>query len=614
MTGKRTVAGGLATMLTSALAGLAAGPAAAGPLAPERQAANMALSGTRGRDLTPELMARVVELGAQRGSARLALAASDPERRPDPNLCTLPACVGDPRLYDWADGKGVVEPVLFTARSGATLSGRVWATKHGLAKRPGVVIVNGSIVGYEEVYWWAAQTLAKAGFVVLTFDAQGEGESDQLGAAPDELESKIAGAPPFGDGGPFYDGGTDALDFLLSTPAHPYVPRPSRTSGTSHADKQSRRVTEGRNAAFNPLHQLLDPQRIGITGHSFGAYAASYIAQADRRVDAVVAWDTLCVPRNSTRTELEAMGDPRSSSATTLAGIPVPPALYALPGDECMGAPPQYAPDVPLRVPALGITSDYVAPVPFTQAPERDFKARVSGAYSQAGIDSGQLVIRGGNHVEWSWAPIPAGTLRGVDLSAWYTAAWFDRYLKDDPSADARLLSSRWRDDARGKAVDPSGDPNVFSELYRSRMDIHTTGGARVSCEDLRAGCPQLRPAAGDCGPADFGYAAVATRPDDGSNPLVADCASRPRAWQVCTPRRRLTITLPRAIRRIGVRRLRVRVGGRAARATRDRRGRVRVVLPARAVRPSGVLRVRIVVRGRDGRVRWVVRRYRACG
>ena len=45
-------------------------------------------------------------------------------------------CAGDARLYDWGPkGYGMVKPVLWTARNGATISGRVWATKAGPAKQ-----------------------------------------------------------------------------------------------------------------------------------------------------------------------------------------------------------------------------------------------------------------------------------------------------------------------------------------------------------------------------------------------------------------------------------------------------------------------------------------------
>ena len=79
----------------------------------------------------------------------LTMQATDPERNfLGLHLCATgdDGCAGDVRLYDWeAKGYGIVKPVLFTARSGATISGRVWATKAGPAKRPGIVITNGSV-------------------------------------------------------------------------------------------------------------------------------------------------------------------------------------------------------------------------------------------------------------------------------------------------------------------------------------------------------------------------------------------------------------------------------------------------------------------------------------
>ena len=57
-----------------------------------------------------------------------------------------------------------MQPVLFTARNGATLSGHVWATRAGPAQRPGIVITNGSVQAPETLYWFVAQTLAKAGY------------------------------------------------------------------------------------------------------------------------------------------------------------------------------------------------------------------------------------------------------------------------------------------------------------------------------------------------------------------------------------------------------------------------------------------------------------------
>jgi hypothetical protein len=83
---------------------------------------------------TPEYQARLRTISAQNLSAALAIQATDPEREFVSDLCWNggDGCAGDVRLYDWqAKGYGIVQPVLFTARNGATLSGHVWATRAG---------------------------------------------------------------------------------------------------------------------------------------------------------------------------------------------------------------------------------------------------------------------------------------------------------------------------------------------------------------------------------------------------------------------------------------------------------------------------------------------------
>ncbi|MCK9248108.1 MAG: hypothetical protein M0P31_03925 [Solirubrobacteraceae bacterium] len=403
----------------------------------------------------------------------------DPERLFHVALCSTrtQACGGDFRLYDFERrGRGLQRPVVFTARNGSTISGHVWATKAGPAKRPLVVITNGSIQASEQLYWWAAQTLAKAGYVVVTSDPQGQGRSDLLGAGPDVFEgvhSQIAGDT-------FYDGTQDALDFALSTPERPYCPRPSR-SGTSHCDKQRRRVAADRATAHNPLWEMVDPDRIGLAGHSYGASGVSWVGQQDPRVDAVVAWDRLC--------------DPSATPATCSTGG--------------TGGP------VPLRVPSLSLTADsFLGLEPLLQpAPDPDAKGAASRAFSARGIDSGTIVIRGGTHFEFSYIPLSAfrATFRGIDLAAWYTLAWFDRYVKGDATAERRLLTDRWRHDPVDADVDPDGGGNLFSELSRSRLDVGRVDGARFRCEDLRIGCAGQ---ADDGEAPGWGYLKVATAPD----------------------------------------------------------------------------------------------------
>jgi dienelactone hydrolase len=402
--------------------------------------------------MKPDYRVLLTQQAADDTVERVEIRLNDPERDFSGNLCAhhKDGCAGDVRLYRWAEsGYGITRPVLYIGRSGAIISGHVWATRAGPPKRPAVVITTGSVQAPEELYLFAATTLAKKGYVVMTFDVQGQGRSDTFGEEPDRNENF-----PAQQSQNFIDGTEDALRFLLSSPSRRYIPLPSRTTGTVHRARQQRRVAEGRNAPYNPLHALVDPSRIGIVGHSLGAYAVSAVCcaddagkPADKRVDAVVAWDNLQIGGTDERPRI----------------IP--------------------------RVPALGMSADYgLTPTPYTSLPSSQSKNTASNAYSAAGVDTAQLNIRGGTHYEFSYIPNPAfgATLRGMDMVAWYTAAWLDKYVKRDPAADRRLLTRRWRHDARSAEIDPDGDANMFSRYFRSRLDIGLADGRRVRCGNLR--------------------------------------------------------------------------------------------------------------------------------
>ncbi|MDQ3936375.1 MAG: hypothetical protein M3340_17280, partial [Actinomycetota bacterium] len=454
------------------LAVLVAALWAAAPAAgydPEQDAQNRAKSSEREREhTTDEYQAELRTRGAENSTEGARILATDPERAAGGTGATAcfslgGPCAGDIRLYDFQErGRGLVTPVLWTARNGSTVSGHVWATRAGPSRRPGVVITSGSIQAAETIYWWAAQVLAKSGYVVITFDPQQQARSDTFGEGVDRDE----GVPSQTAGNTFFDWTQDALDFLLSRPDSPFCARASR-SGTSHCEKQQRRVREGRNAAFNPFWDLVDPDRIGIVGHSYGASGVSWVGQQDPRVDAVVAWDNLCNP------SLQAgRGSPTGGGACS---------------SGAQGDPPGF------RVPSLGITNDsFTGTESRSSDPEPTERARASIAFSNAGVDSGSIAIRGGTHFEYSYIPsrVFRATLRGIDLAAWYTTAWFDKYVQGDPSADRRLTTERWRRDPGDLAVDPAGGGNLYSFYYRSRLDIGLANGGRFRCEDLRTGCP----------------------------------------------------------------------------------------------------------------------------
>jgi hypothetical protein len=78
---------------------------------------------------TPAYQLELRTVSLQNRLDSLAVAAKDQERNFLTNLCASgeDGCAGDVRLYDWGPkGYGIVKPVLFTARNGATLAGHVW--------------------------------------------------------------------------------------------------------------------------------------------------------------------------------------------------------------------------------------------------------------------------------------------------------------------------------------------------------------------------------------------------------------------------------------------------------------------------------------------------------
>ena len=85
-------------------------------------------------------------------------------------------------------------------------------------------------------------------------------------------------------------------------------------------------------------------------------------------MSAIVAWDNLGRPEHERRAAVQP--------------CPADPASHA---------------DAPITKPALGMSADYgLTPTPFTSDPDPLAKSQASLAYTAAGVDTGELVIRGG--------------------------------------------------------------------------------------------------------------------------------------------------------------------------------------------------------------------------
>lgn len=343
--------------------------------------------------------------------------------------------VGNPHRGDWDGGQQV--PVTFTDRYGALLRGDVWAplpdardpyTGDPLnGPYPGVVITTGSVQGSEGMYRWLAQDLAERGYVVLTYDVQGQGRSETLphgGADPDlpfcdpladPEPDEATGCPgvPFQQEANFVKGTEDATDFFVSTPDDPYA---NPAAGSTQVD------------AYNPLWDLFDrtpdgqtatpgrTTRLAIVGHSLGAAAVSKVQATDDRVAAVVALDKL-------------------SGAPPI--VPAVPAL-ALQAEYGFQVNPYFL---------MGCGS--ITPCPISPAsrpdPRREAKTGFE-PWSKAGVDTMLIVPRASTHLDWTDIPLVLPASRnGQSLSSVYVQAWLDKYLKHRPEADAVLLGSEHR-------------------------------------------------------------------------------------------------------------------------------------------------------------------------
>ena len=237
------------------------------------------------------------------------------------------------------------------------------------------------------------------------------------------------------------------------------MPRPSCSTGTSHADKQDARASPtGRDAAYNPLYAELDPSRVGHRRP---------LARRQRRL--------LRRPDRPAREGDRRLGQPERPRAGP----------YACPSGSSQAPRRAGGQAGAGHVRRLRPDADAVhepTPTARRRTPRRRARSR-----RRALAASSSSAAAPTTSSRSSRTPASAATLRGEDLVAWYTTAWFDRFVKGDSEGD-RAAAHRplARTTRRRPPSTPTSDGNLFSFYYDSPLWVDGR-----TCADLRAaqGC-----------------------------------------------------------------------------------------------------------------------------
>ncbi|MEQ7125213.1 hypothetical protein ABN034_11895 [Actinopolymorpha sp. B11F2] len=306
--------------------------------------------------------------------------------------------VDTPRAaYDWQGAWQSREVYIPSRGTGSCLFATVFApAEPGSERLPAVVIVPAGLSTQNE-FQWAARDLAGHGYVAITIDPQGVGRSDLL-------------AHPACRDGLLNCGDLDNL-----------FPESVLGSQTARVDAV-RSGLDYLTSPDNPFASRVDSRRMGAAGHSLGGSAVSSAQEVDRRIRAIVAWDMLFARRY--------------------------PALTL---DPCKALLNLAARDVSPRAPAMSLNSDGGRPFCLTGDPEYQRWAGFE-PWRAAGVASMLVPIRDAEHMDFAQQAGPGqidlglpatGSEAELEVFAYYTRAWFDRYLAGDSGATDRLVAPR---------------------------------------------------------------------------------------------------------------------------------------------------------------------------
>ncbi|MEO7430012.1 MAG: CocE/NonD family hydrolase, partial [Acidimicrobiales bacterium] len=320
-------------------------------------------------------------------------------------------------------------------------------------KRPAIAFASG-ISSSQVDYYWFAESMAARGYVVLTYDPVGQGQSE--GTWSDTFQQG-AGTGDCGFGGACLDV-QDAVRWLVGTPITP------RTDLTGLENGQVRPFDPAKDPAggpLNPISKLVDVRNVGLAGNSMGAL--------------------------STLNYLTTL-----ASGSSPDGRPLPLVKAAV---AMSGATPGATTKVPLQLqtsdfdgsptlvgPGLGGVSLGGAGQGIGYYPIKDMFDRIR---PNASRDLSLVVMAGGVHTDHVAVPYVPRTLWSIHLASHYAGAWFDCHIKGSGRACAATrVGIAHLSSAFGSELDPTGPANELC------LATPTTMSLNYDAQDLAA----LRP------------------------------------------------------------------------------------------------------------------------
>ena len=355
--------------------------------------------------------------------------------------------------------------------------GPFW-TAAGPAQRPAVVITTGSVQAPETLYWGLAAALAKAGYVVLTYDVQGQGAFGAPSAeAPDTQEGVPSQAGHPSSTGPR----TRSTSCSPHRVSHTTRARAAetRTAGRHRPLAQSASTASER--AARPPSTPSTPWWTPTTGSE---------SPATRSGRAPCRWSASPTPGRRRRR----LRQPRATS---------PMRRRRHPGRRRRRVPsPRPPPATPLPTPSPARISKTtgLTPTPSRQPHPQEKNAAFLDYSAQNVRDSMEVSIKGGTHYKIDRSspqhrahprhqqlprPGPAHLVH-AGLARQVREEW-DRRRRRAPA------SPPLADDPLSQDVNTNDDPNMYSFYFRSRYDFYDPGGPAV-CADMRTGCAGSQP------------------------------------------------------------------------------------------------------------------------